>query len=81
MNCFRRVVRSGVHQALDIGEGRELGAVASIVVVSPGRAKANHVSSWLGEGASGGRRTSQSLSRSVRLDHLPSCQRGLGLLL
>jgi len=54
MNSFRREVRSVVHEALDLVEWRERGAVASIVVVSVERAEENHWSSSLGEGASGG---------------------------
>jgi len=80
-NSFRRVVRSKVHQALDLGEGREQGAVASIFAMSAERAQENHWSSWLGEGVSGGGGTSHSLSLSVRLGQSASCQRGLGLLL
>ena len=53
MNSFRWVVRSGVHQALDFGEGRERGVLSSIVAVSADRAEENHWSSCLGEGASG----------------------------
>jgi len=79
VNSFMRVVRSGVHQVLDFGEGRERGAVALIVVVSVARAKENHWSSWLGEGASQGGGTSQSLSLLVRPGQSASCQRGLGL--
>jgi len=45
MNSFRREVRSGVHQALDLGKGWERGAVASRVVVSSERAEENHWSS------------------------------------
>jgi len=55
VNSFQRVVRSGVHQALDFGEGCERGAVALIVVVRAERAEENHWSSWLGEGVSGGK--------------------------
>jgi len=44
-NFFRRVVRSGVHQALDLGEGRERGVSFSITVVSAERAEENHWSS------------------------------------
>ena len=80
-NSFRRVVRSGVHQALDIGEGRELGAVASIVVVIVERAEENHWSSWLGVGVLGGGGTSHSLSLSVRFGQSAFYQCGLGLLL
>ena len=54
MNSFRRVVRSGVHQPLDLGEGRDRGAVFSITAVSVERAKENHWSSWLGAGVKGG---------------------------
>jgi len=50
VNSFRRVVRSGVHQALDSGEGREWGAVALMVLVRVERAKENHLSRCLGEG-------------------------------
>ena len=45
VNCFRREVRSGVHQALDLRERRERDAVASIVVFSVERAVENHWSS------------------------------------
>jgi len=45
VNSFRREVRSGVHQALDLGEGQGRGAVASIVAVSAERAEENHWSS------------------------------------
>jgi len=47
-------VRSGVYQGLDLGEGRERGAVASIVVVRAVRAEENHWLTWLGEGVLGG---------------------------
>ena len=53
MNSFQRVVRSGVHQALEFGDGRERAAVASIVVVRAERAEENHWSSWFGEGVEG----------------------------
>jgi len=81
VNSFRRVVRSGVHQASDLGEGRERGAVASIVDVTGARAEENYWSSWLGEGVSGGGGTSHSWSLSVRRDQSASGHRGLGLLL
>jgi len=81
VNSFRREVRSGVHPALDFWEGRQRGAVASIIVVSAERAKENHWSSWLGEGAVGGRWTCQALSLSVRLGQSTSCQRGRALSL
>jgi len=54
VNSLRRAVRRGVHQGLDLWEGRERGAVASIVVVRAARAVENHWLSWLGEGASEG---------------------------
>jgi len=56
MNRFRRVVRRGVHQLFDLGDGRERGAVVSITVVSAERAEENNWSSWLGDGVSGGGR-------------------------
>ena len=65
MNSFRRVVRSGVHQALDFGEGRDRGAVFSITAVSVERAEENHWSSWLGEGVSG-RGGDKPVFKSVR---------------
>jgi len=34
VNSFRIVVRSGVHQASDLGDGRDPGAVFSIIAVS-----------------------------------------------
>jgi len=74
------VGRSGFHQALDFGEDREWGVVASIVVVSAERAEENHWSSWLGEIGSGGG-TGKSLSVSVRFGQSASCQRGLDVLL
>jgi len=79
VNSFRRVVRSGVHQALDLGDGRERGAMASIAVVSVERAQENHWSSWLGEEGEGWGGTSQPLSLSVRPGQSASCQRGLGV--
>ena len=42
MNSFQRVVRSGVHQALDFGEGHELGAVGSIMGVRVEGAEESH---------------------------------------
>jgi len=54
VNSLQRVVRSGVHQALDRKERREPGAVASSVVVRMERAEEIHWSSWLGEEVSGG---------------------------
>jgi len=77
-NSFERVVRSGLHQTLDLGEGREQGAVASIVAVGAERAVENHVSSWLGEGVLGGGGISQFMSLSLRLGQSASCQHGLG---
>jgi len=62
VNSFRRVVRSGVHQALDLGDGRDRGAVVFIVVVSAARAEEHHWLSWLGDGVSGAGGTSQLLS-------------------
>ena len=81
VNSFRRVVKCGVHQALTFGEGRERGAVASIVFMRAERAEENHWSSRLGEGVSGGGGTSQFLSLSVRHGQSACCQRGLGLSL
>jgi len=42
VNSFRREVRREVHQDLDLEEGRERGAVASIVDVRALRAEENH---------------------------------------
>jgi len=72
------VVRRGVHQLFDLGEGRDRGAVVSITAVSAERAEENHWSSWLGEGVGG---MSQFFSLSVRSGESASCQRGLGLSL
>jgi len=58
MNSFRMVVRRGVHPGLDLAEGREQGAEASIRVVRTDRAEENHEVSWLGEGVIGGVETS-----------------------
>jgi len=81
MNSFCRAVRSGVPQALDLGDGRDRGAVVSIAAVSAARAEENHWSGWLGEGVSGGGGMSQFFSLSVRPGVSASCQRGLGLSL
>jgi len=54
VSSFRRVVRSGVHQALDRGDGRERCVVASIAALSVERAEGNHWSSWFGKRVSGG---------------------------
>ena len=83
MNPFRRVVRRGVHQLFDLGDGLERGAVVSTTVVSAERSEENHWSSWLGEGISAGARAwmSQFFSFSVRFGQSASCQRGLGLSL
>jgi len=81
VNSFRRAVRSGVHQALDLGEGRDRSAVFSITAVSVERTEENHWSNWLGEGVSGGGGARQVLSLSVRPGQSASCQRGLGLSL
>ena len=70
MNCFPRVVRSGVHQPLDLGDGRDWGAVVSITAVSVERGAENEESSWLGEGGGG---ISQFLSLSVRPRQSASC--------
>jgi len=78
-NSFRRVVRMGVHQALDLWDRRERGLVASIVVVRAERVEENHWSSWLGEGVSEAAGTSHSLSIYVRPGQSASCQRGLCL--
>jgi len=59
VNSFRRVVRRGVHQLFDLGDGRERGAVASTTIVRAERAAENHWSSWLGEGEQGGAGMSQ----------------------
>jgi len=80
VHSCERVLRSGVHQALDLGEGPERGAVAWIVVVSAEMAEENHWSSWFGEEALERGGSSQSLSLSVRLGQSASCQRGLSLL-
>jgi len=74
-------VRRRVPQGLDLEQGWERGAVASIVVVRALRAEENHWSSWLGEGATGRGGTSQSLSLPVRLGQLASRKRGLRLSL
>ena len=79
MNSFARVVRSGVHQALDFGDGGDRGAVLSITAGSVEMAEGNHWSSWLGEGVSVGEAMSQFFSLSVRPGQSPSCQLGLGL--
>ena len=42
MNSFRRVVRSGVHQALHFGDGRDHRAVVAIAPVSVESAEENH---------------------------------------
>jgi len=42
VNYFRKVVRSGVHHALDLGDGQDRGAVVSIVIVSAARTEKNH---------------------------------------
>jgi len=81
VNSLRRTVRSGVHQGLDLREGRKRGAVASIVVVRAVRADENHWSSWLGEGVPGAGGICQSLSLLVRAGQSASCQHGLGLSL
>ena len=81
MNSLQTEVRRGVHQGLALEEGREWGAVASIVVVRALRAEENHWSRWLGEGVLGGAETSQSLSLPDRFGQSASCQRGLGLSL
>jgi len=81
VNSFRRAVRRGVHQAFDLGEGRERGVTFSIAIVSAERAEENHRSSWLAEGASGGGGICQLLSLSVSPGQSASCQRGLGLSL
>jgi len=54
VNSFWRVVRRGVHQRFDLGDGRERGAVVSIAAVSAERAEENHRSSCLGRGFRGG---------------------------
>jgi len=54
VNSFPRVVKNGVHQLFNLGDGRARGPVASTTAVSVERAEVNHWSSWLGEGVSGG---------------------------
>ena len=81
VNSFRRVVRSGIHQALDLGDGRDQGAVVSIVVVSAARAEENQWLSWLGDGVLGGGGTSQPLRLCVKPGQSASSQRGLGVSL
>ena len=58
VNSFRRVVRSGVHQAFDFGEGRKAVVFSAIVAVSAEGAEENYSSSWLGDGLSEGGGTS-----------------------
>jgi len=81
VNSFQNVVRRGVHQALDLGEGCDLGAEVSIAAMSVERAEKNHWLSWLGEGGEGGGGMSQFSSLFVTPGQSASCQRGLGLLL
>jgi len=81
VNSFQRVLRRGVHQGWDLWEGREWGAVASIVAVRVERAEENHWSSWVGEGVSGRGGICHLLSLLVRFDQSASCQGGLGLSL
>ena len=54
MKSLHRVVRRGVHQGLDLGEGWERGVCFSIVEVRVERAEENQGASCLGEGLSGG---------------------------
>jgi len=42
VNSFQRVVRRGVHQLFDFGDGRDRGAVVSITAVRAERAEENH---------------------------------------
>jgi len=81
VNSFQKVVRRGVHQGLNCGEGQEKGAEPSIVVVRAERAEEKHWSSLLGEGAIGGSGTTQLWSLFVTLGQSASCQCGLGLSL
>ena len=67
------MLKRGVHQAFDFGEGSERGTVAMFVAMSTERADGNHGSSWLGEGVSRGRGTSQFLSFFVRPGQSASC--------
>ena len=80
VNSFWREVKREVHQGLDLEEGRERGAVASIVDVRALRAEENHWSRWLGDRVFRGGWISQSLSLLDRFGQSASCQRGLGLL-
>jgi len=70
VNCFRRVVRRGVHQPFDLGDGRERGVVVSITVGSAERAEENQWSSWLGEGGGAMR---QFFNLSIGLSQSASC--------
>ena len=81
LNSFRRVVRSAVHQAFDLGDGLNRGAVVLTTAVSMERAEENHWASWLEEGVLGGGETSQFCSLSVRPGQSASCQRGRWLSL
>jgi len=81
VNSFRRVVRRGVQQLFDLGDGRERGVVVLIAAVSAERAEENHWSSCLGEGFSRGGGMSQFFSLSVRPSQLASWQHGLGYML
>ena len=74
-------MRRRVHHGLDLEEGRERGAVASIIVVRALRAEEKHWSSWLGEGVSRGGGTSQSSRLLERFGPSASCQSGLVLWL
>ena len=54
MNSCLRVVKRGVHQALDLGEGGEPGMEPLIIVLNVVREDEKHWSGWLGEGVFGG---------------------------
>ena len=64
---LRRVVRRGVHQGFDLGEGREVGVWRRTVAVRVSREWANHVSNWSGEGERGGGGMRRCLMRFSRL--------------
>ena len=53
VNWLRRVVRRGVHQSFDLGEGLERGVWVSMVEMRVQRAEEYQWSSCLGEGLSG----------------------------
>ena len=75
---LRSVVREGVHQGFDLGEGREVGVWRRIAAVRVSREWENHVSSWSEEGESGAGGMRRALMGSSRFSQSALSHMGRG---